>query len=57
MRSGGYTEAAQATGLKQSTLRSMVHHKKVPHIRVGPRTVVFDLDELEAWLKAKAVKP
>jgi excisionase family DNA binding protein len=57
MRSGGYKEANQTTGIKTGTLRALVSQKKVPHIRLGPRTVIFDLDELEAWLKAKAVTP
>jgi excisionase family DNA binding protein len=46
----GYAEAAKFVGIKVGTLRSMVCRKQVPHIRLGPQLVLFDLDELERWL-------
>ncbi|MCX5743920.1 MAG: excisionase family DNA-binding protein [Proteobacteria bacterium] len=50
-----YKEAAQYTGIPEGTLRSMVCLKTVPHIRVGPRLVLLDLDALDAWLAARTV--
>lgn len=50
-----YADAAEFIGVPVGTLRSMVARKQVPHIRLGPQTVRFDLDELEQWLRAHAV--
>jgi excisionase family DNA binding protein len=50
-----YQEAAEYLGLKLSTLRSMVCRRRVPHIRLGPQLVVFDLAQLDAWLAECAV--
>lgn len=51
----GYAEAAKFVGIKLNTLRSMVYRKQVPHIRLGPQLVVFDLDELERWIQGCSV--
>jgi excisionase family DNA binding protein len=50
-----YVGAAAHLGLKVSTLRNLVSRKKVPHIRLGGRLVVFDTDELDAWLLDRRV--
>lgn len=50
-----YTAAAEILGVGVGTLRSMVHRKQVPHIRMGPKLVRFDRDELEQWLHAHSV--
>jgi excisionase family DNA binding protein len=50
-----YTEAAVYIGVSVRTLRVMVHRKTVPHIRLAPRLVVFDLAQLDAWLAANSV--
>lgn len=50
-----YSAAAQYLGLKVGTLRSMVARKQVPHIRLGPQLVRFDLAELEKWLREHSV--
>jgi excisionase family DNA binding protein len=50
-----YAAAAEFIGVKVTTLRSMVHRKQVPHIRLGPQLVVFDLDELERWLQGCSI--
>lgn len=52
-----YAEAARYIGIKVTTLRSMVHRKQVPHIRLGPQLVVFDIDELAKWLQGCTVEP
>jgi excisionase family DNA binding protein len=50
-----YADAAQYLGVKVPTLRSMVHRKQVPHIRLSGKLVVFDLETLDQWLRDKMV--
>jgi excisionase family DNA binding protein len=50
-----YREAGRITGLPVSTLYSMVSRRQVPHIRLGPRLVVFSRTELEAWMSTGRV--
>lgn len=50
-----YAEAAAYIGVKVPTLRSMVCRKQVPHIRLSGKLVRFDVDELDAWLRAHSV--
>jgi len=50
-----YAEAAKHLGLKIGTLRALVCREGVPHIRLGPRLVVFDRDALDTWLTERAV--
>lgn len=50
-----YQSAAEYLGVKVGTLRNMVHRKQVPHIRLSPKMVRFDLGELEKWLRAHSV--
>lgn len=45
-----YAEAAAYLGIPVGTLRNMVAREEIEHIRLGPRTVVFDLDSLNAHL-------
>lgn len=45
-----YAAAQTLTGLPIATLYSMVSRKQIPHIRLGPRLVVFSRGELERWL-------
>lgn len=50
-----YQAAAEFLGIPAGTLRSMVHRKQVPHIRMGPQLVRFDLDELREWVSKHSV--
>jgi excisionase family DNA binding protein len=50
---GGYDLAETVTGIKRSSLYAMVHHRQIPHIRVGRRCVRFRRRDLEAWLDAR----
>lgn len=50
-----YAEAAELLGIAVSTLQSMVCRKRVPHIRLGPRLVVFSRGELLKWLDERRV--
>lgn len=45
-----YREAAELLGIPEGTLRAKVCRKEIPHYRIGGRAVLFDLDELSAWL-------
>lgn len=50
-----YREAARLIGIPVGTLRSMVCRRQVPHIRISPRVVVFDVAALEEWIAARRV--
>jgi excisionase family DNA binding protein len=47
----GYRGAARVTGLEAPTLRWLVHLNRIPHLRIGPRTVRFRRRDLRAWLE------
>lgn len=36
--------------IPKSTLRARVRNNSMPFIRLGPRLVRFDLDEIDGWL-------
>lgn len=42
-------------GIPIGTLRSMVCRRQVPHIRISPRIVVFEVAALAAWITARRV--
>lgn len=52
-----YEEAAAYLRRPLATLRSMVHRKQVPYIRIGKRTVLFRREALAAWLAAGEHRP
>jgi excisionase family DNA binding protein len=45
-----YQKAAEMLGLAKGTIYSMVHHNRIPHIRLGPRLVRFDAAELQKFV-------
>lgn len=45
-----YAQAAAYLALPIGTLRAMVHRKAIPHVRIGPRTVTFELADLDRWI-------
>jgi len=47
---GGYALAERLTGLKRSTLYSLVCQKRIPHSRLSGRLVRFRASELVQWL-------
>jgi excisionase family DNA binding protein len=51
-----YERAAELLGIPRGTLASMVHRRQVPHLRMGPRLVRFDQDELTAWANERRVE-
>jgi excisionase family DNA binding protein len=52
-----YKQAAQYTGIPEGTLRAKVCAKDIPHIRIGPRMVLFDTAQLDTWLAERTVQP
>lgn len=50
-----YQQAAQYLSLPLGSLYSLVHLKRIPHVRLSPRVVRFDEAELDAWLDARSV--
>lgn len=52
----GYAEAAKLLGIPPVSLRSLVSRKLIPHYRISDRIVVFNVDELEAWLLERRVE-
>lgn len=55
MRRVRYKELFEYTSIPQGTLRSLVSTKQIPHIRIGPRMVLFDLDQIDVWLADRTV--
>ncbi len=50
-----YPEAARLLGIPLGTLYCLVSRRQVPHIRLGPRLVVFSKSELDAWVDDRRV--
>ncbi|MBC7540679.1 MAG: helix-turn-helix domain-containing protein [Bacteriovorax sp.] len=51
-----YAELSQELGVPIGTLYSMVSEKKIPHLRIGPRHVIFDRTEIKKWLDSHKVE-
>lgn len=45
-----YQQAATLLGLALGTLYSLVHQRRIPHVRLGSRLVRFPKAELVRWL-------
>ena len=50
-----YKEAAKHLNLPEGTLRALVSREQIPHIRIGPRCVLFDVEALDSWIASKTV--
>jgi excisionase family DNA binding protein len=46
----GYAGAEEITGVTKGTLYGLVAQKRIPHIRLGKRHVLFSVKELRDWL-------
>ena len=49
----GYLEAASFLGFSLGTLYNKVSAGEVPFVRLGPRTVRFEPDQLTRWVAAR----
>jgi predicted DNA-binding transcriptional regulator AlpA len=48
----------QRLGIKsRNTIHTWVHRKLIPHVRIAPRMVRFDPDEIERWIASRQVVP
>lgn len=51
-----YDGAQRLLGIRKPTLYTMVHAKRIPHIRIGPRFVRFEVAALLRWIDEHQVK-
>jgi excisionase family DNA binding protein len=50
-------EAAECLGLSEATLeRDRWRGGEIPYIKVGPRAIRYDLNQLDAYLESKTVR-
>jgi len=53
----GQKEAADYLDLSEATLeRDRWRGGDIPYIRVGPRAIKYDLDQLDAYLESKTIR-
>jgi excisionase family DNA binding protein len=53
----GQKEAADYLNLSEATLeRDRWRGGDIPYIKVGPRSIRYDLDQLEEYIQSKTVK-
>ena len=52
-----YDDAAKLLSLPKGTLYWWVQHKRIPHVRLGPRTVRFERSALEEWIRTSRQDP
>lgn len=45
-----YAAASRYLSVPVGTLRALVHRKAIPHVRIGPRSVIFERTELDRWI-------
>ena len=50
-----YTQLSAYTAIPVRRLYIMVKEERIPHIRLGQRTVRFRLSAIEAWLEGHAI--
>lgn len=50
-----YASVGRITKLGAGTLRWLVHERRIPHVRLGARTVRFERRAVERWLAARRV--
>lgn len=50
-------ETAALFGVTENSLRGMIRHNLVPFIKLSPKIIRFDLNELESFIEKRKVKP
>lgn len=50
-------QLAREINVSPGTVGWWVSKKMIPHIRLGPRLPMFDMDQIQEWLKSKIVLP
>lgn len=51
----GIKELSEYLDIPIGTLYAWTHQRKIPHLKLG-KTLKFDLQKIEVWLKKKEVK-
>lgn len=51
----GYTATAHYIGVPVGTVRAWVSRRRIPHLRLGARLVVFERAEIDRWLASQRV--
>ena len=51
-----YEKVSKLIGVNVSTIYSMVHKGQIPFYRLSKRLVMFNVDEIEAWMASKKVE-
>jgi predicted DNA-binding transcriptional regulator AlpA len=41
----------------RNTVHCWVHRRQIPYVRIAPRVVRFDPDEIERWISSRRVGP
>ncbi|MBI5893234.1 MAG: helix-turn-helix domain-containing protein [Deltaproteobacteria bacterium] len=44
-------------GIKKITIYHMVHHKRIPHIKLTGKMLRFSRKKIEEWIAANSVEP
>jgi excisionase family DNA binding protein len=50
-----YGDVARWLGIKLGTLYALVHENRIPHVRIGARSVRFKRDDLLEWIAARTI--
>lgn len=50
-----YSQVAELTSLRLGTLYALVHARRIPCVRFGPRLVRFRRSEIIEWLASRSV--
>mgnify|MGYP000650109107 CR=1 FL=1 len=50
-----YRETSERLGIALGTLYCLVCRRRIPHVRLGERTVRFRVEDLDAWIAAGVV--
>lgn len=51
------TEAAEYLGVAEKTLYKWVSLKKIPYVKLSPKCLKFDIQDLDRWITEKRIQP
>ena len=49
-------QAAVHVGLSVRTIRSLQQQGRIPHVKVGPRKIFYEAEQLDEWLEARRLR-
>ena len=50
-----YATVSKMINVSVGTLRWLVHDRRIPHLRFGPRTIRFERRAIERWIAERRV--